>query len=169
MKRRIMLAAAALVVTTFIATGCSNQQADAVAATDTAPSPTSEEVATLAPDTTLVGDESVTASAGDALTCGHALEISGTAWRSEFRLANGDIDEAGFAAVELVLRDSWATILTGEKYGDVTAAATTVSKLAADGADLNGEEFHSATRRLDEACAAAGVAQEYRALPGQGG
>ncbi|MFK4789380.1 hypothetical protein [Microbacterium sp. ZW T5_56] len=177
MKRTIILAATALVLTAFIATGCSNQPADGPTTavgtpsspTGNASSPTAKEDATLAPDSDLVGSESLTGSAGDALTCGHVLEISGTVWRSEFRLANGDIDEAGSAALELILRDSWATIVTGEKHGDVTAAATTVSKLAADGADLSGEEFQSATRRLDEACAAAGVPQMFRALPGQGG
>ncbi|WP_433675358.1 hypothetical protein [Microbacterium gorillae] len=167
MKRRVTLAAAALVMTTLITTGCSNQTADGTDTADSASPSAAGEVATLAPDS--AGAEVITASAGDALTCGHALEISGTAWRSEFRLANGDIDEAGFSAVELVLRDSWATIVTGEAHGEVTAAATTVSKLAADGADLNGEEFQTATQRLADACAAGGIAHAVRALPGQGG
>ncbi|WP_402845422.1 hypothetical protein [Microbacterium sp. GXS0129] len=166
MARRIALAIAALSLTALIAPGCASQPA---ASAGSASAPAAESSSAAAEMATTAEPAHDADELADAVACGHAMEVTGTAWRSEFRHANGDLDDAGYAAVELVLRDSWATILTGEPHSDVTIAATTVSDLARNGADLNAEDFQAATRALSEACAGIGILESLRALPGQGG
>ncbi|WAB81274.1 hypothetical protein OVN18_12150 [Microcella daejeonensis] len=99
--------------------------------------------------------------------CGQASALLGIAFRTEWELQSGAIDQAAFDTRMAALVDAWRYAPVGTSA--VTDALRATARAAVDGVGREDEAFQIAAYELTTACNDAGSVIISSALPGMGG